>query len=98
MAFQEILIQELGPLPPSSKFDSRGTYIQIYTFTQLATDGGGTIATGLSKIDAVLPFGNVEDKAGDVSSTDFTSGGSAVINFNATGGPTAGCIIVIGRK
>lgn len=93
MAFASSELIELGPFPQTTPLAGK-MVIKFYEWTQAATDGGGTIATGIGttpgngKILAVLTTGNVKDK--DVAATFALTTGVITLDINATAGPTKG--------
>ncbi|MEE9215669.1 MAG: hypothetical protein V3U54_13015 [Thermodesulfobacteriota bacterium] len=85
MTFEFTIDYEMPFLPLSESRE--GELVEVGGgFTQAATDGGGAIATGLSKLVSYNAIGNVVDKPIDASD----SGGTLTLNASATAGPTGG--------
>lgn len=98
MTFASTLLTELGPFPQTKPLAGK-MVTRFYEWTQVATDGGGTIATtigttpGNGKILAVLATGNVVDK--DPSATFDVATGIITLDINGTAGPTKGWMEVL---
>lgn len=101
MAFGSTELIELGPFPQTTPLAGK-MVIKFYEWTQLATDGGGTIATGIGttpgngSVLAVLATGNVVDK--DPSATFAVATGIITLDINATAGPTKGWLAALIKK
>ena len=77
---------ETPNLPVSEEF-REGELVEVGGgWTQVNTDGGGAIDTGLSQLVSYGAIGNVVDKNMDASD----SGSTLTLNCSATAGPTAG--------
>ncbi len=76
--------------------------LKIYTWAQGATDGGGTIETGIGttggngEVLAALSHGNVKDKS--IGSSIAATTGIVTLDVDTTGGPTDGWTFLLVRK
>ena len=101
MTFASEELIEIGPFPQTSPLKG-SMVIKFYEWTQAATDGGGTIATGIGTtpangaVLAVITTGNVVDK--DPSATFAVATGVITLDINATAGPTKGWLAALIRK
>ena len=95
MTFASVLEFEEGPISRVGRNTRKGKWHRrTYSFTQGATDGGGTIATSLlNAIKAVQATTNIVDKTAAV--TFVVATGVITLDINATAGPTAGWVDVV---
>ena len=74
----------------------------VYSWTQVATDGGGAVTTGYGttarngEILAAISQGNVKDKP--IGSVIDAAAGTVTIDVDATSGPTAGEMFILVKK
>lgn len=101
MAFLGVETFEIGPFTAMDPLIGV-TIFKLFTWTQAATDGGGTIATGIGttngngKILHLFVGSNVKDK--HIGLTFAVTTGVITLDINATAGPTAGWLLAVIKK
>ena len=101
MAFVETLYLEIGPFPMTKPLRGKHSLL-IWTWAQGATDGGGTIETGIGttagngEVIASFSHGNVKDKP--IGDSISATTGIVTLDVDTTGGPTVGYTIMLVKK